>query len=154
MRLDWKHISELSLRFESEKFADGLKDLKHIALSFLDADENEMPMFPIEILQKAPNLTEMRMDYCNNPTIGDDGMLGEFTTLTLNDVWNFQSIESESSLLNSISKKLNKLKVLQCPRLTTLVDSTSTVSFSYLKKISISTDPTCSVYLHLQRPKS
>ncbi|XP_020224999.1 uncharacterized protein LOC109806876 [Cajanus cajan] len=146
LELDWQQISALSLRFRSGQFAEGLKYLNNFSL-FLDTDENEKPILPIEILQKAPNLTEMSIKYSNsleiflakNPKIGESKLLGQLRILTLYEVLGLQSIESQdSSWLNTICEKLQELNVFECPDLTTLVHSTATVSFSCLKKVSIS----------------
>nr|KYP54339.1 Disease resistance protein At4g27190 family [Cajanus cajan] len=59
--------------------------------------------------------------------------------LELFQISELQSIESEeSSWINTISEKLYELNVLHCDHLTTLVHHTSIVSFSCLKKVSIS----------------
>lgn len=161
LRLDWKHISALSLRFitgqfmngliyptkrprlPNKKFLQGLRYLNKISLIF-DVDENEEPFLPIEILQNAANLTEMSIEYCNSPdiflpNIVKDGMPGQLKILTLWKVSAIRSVESEdSSWLNTICEKLQELNVDQCPHLRTLAH---TVSFSCLKKVSISNCP-------------
>ncbi|QCE02819.1 disease resistance protein RPS2 [Vigna unguiculata] len=146
LRLDWKHISASSLRFRSEKFAEGLNCLEKITL-FFDAEENEKAMLPIEMLQMAPNLIEMSINCCSDtgifiaqhPEISGKGMLGQLKILTLSEVSVLQSIESDHpSWLNIICEKLHELNVSECPDLRTLVHSTSAVSFSDLKEVFIS----------------
>jgi len=146
LRLDWKHISASSLRFRSEKFAEGLNCLEKITL-FFDADENEKAVFPIEILQMAPNLIEMSINCCSDTDmfiaqhteISGEEMLGQLKVLTLSEVSVLQSIESDyPSWLNIICEKLHELNVSECPYLRTLVHSTSAVSFSDLKEVFIS----------------
>ncbi|XP_027907774.1 heat shock 70 kDa protein 18-like isoform X2 [Vigna unguiculata] len=146
LRLDWKHISASSLRFRSEKFAEGLNCLEKITL-FFDAEENEKAMLPIEMLQMAPNLIEMSINCCSDtgifiaqhPEISGKGTLGQLKILTLSEVSVLQSIESDHpSWLNIICEKLHELNVSECPHLRTLVHSTSAVSFSDLKEVFIS----------------
>ncbi|KAL2337371.1 hypothetical protein Fmac_011817 [Flemingia macrophylla] len=144
--LDWKHVSTLSLRFRSGKFMEDLDYLKKISL-YLDANENEKPILPIKILQKVPNLAEMTINTWNgpeifldaNPKISENRIVGQLKILTLNKVSVLQSIESEnSSQRNTIFEKIQELYVDSCPHLTTLIHSTSTISFSFLKEVSIS----------------
>ncbi|KAL2335897.1 hypothetical protein Fmac_010343 [Flemingia macrophylla] len=146
LTLDWKHILALKLRFESAQFMEGLEDLKHIALSF-HADENQKPMFPFEILQKAPSLIEMSINNCNSPDIffaqnhkiGEDGVLEQLRVLKLSKISELQSIKSEdSSWLNTICEKIRELHVSECPHLITLAQ---TSSFSCLKEVCISNCP-------------
>ncbi|KAL2335895.1 hypothetical protein Fmac_010341 [Flemingia macrophylla] len=145
LTLDWKHISALNLWFKSEQCQEGLDYLEEIVLYF-DADENEKAMLPIEILQKAPNLTHLDIGFCKssktffaeNPEIDVGRMLGQLTILTLDEVSMLQSIVSKNSLwLNTICEKLHELNVYSCPHLMTLVHSPSRVSFSCLKQVSI-----------------
>nr|KYP54341.1 hypothetical protein KK1_000527 [Cajanus cajan] len=69
-------------------------------------------------------------------------MLGQLRILTLYKVHELQSIKpQDSSWLNTISEKLHELYVCECPDLSTLVHSTATISFSCLKKLSISNCP-------------
>ncbi|XP_029129147.1 uncharacterized protein LOC109807690 [Cajanus cajan] len=139
LKLDWKHISTLSLMFRSRQFTEDLKHLNKIYM-FLDTDEHVKTILPVEILQKAPNLTEVSIEYCNsleiffdeNHKIVEDGMLGQLRILTLNKVFELQSIKSQ------IIEKLHELNVFECPDLTSLIHFTATVSFSCLKRVSIS----------------
>ena len=149
LTLDWKQILALSLWFKSQQTTEGLTNLDRISLCFFGAKENEMPMLPVEIL-KAPNLTEMDIINCEslenflaqNPMIGDEEMLGQLTILMLYNVATTQLFELESSSLNIMCGRLHELTVVQCLHLTTLgVLSTSTVSFSCLKKVSIDKCP-------------
>jgi len=112
-------------------------------LSFFGADKNEMPILPIEIL-KAPNITEMDIKNCESlenflaqkPKIGKEEMLGQLTIFSVSTLQSFQ-LEYSSSL-HIICERLHELFVSKCPHLTTLgVHSTSTVSFSCLKKLGI-----------------
>jgi len=114
-------------------------------VSFFGAKENEIPMLPIEIL-KAPNLIEMNVMHCEslenflvqNAKIGEEEMLGKLTMLSLSDVSTTQLFELKYSSSLNIFERLHRLFVSHCPHLTTLgVHSTSTVSFSCLKEVSI-----------------
>ncbi|CAJ1949990.1 unnamed protein product [Sphenostylis stenocarpa] len=144
--LDWKHISALCSRFRSEQFMEGLKYLNEIHL-YYGADVNKKHISPVEILQRAPNLIEISIEDGNSPEIfhaqntivDEDGMLGRFKTLTLENVSALQSMESkDSSWLNTICEKVQELNVVRCPHLTTLVHK---VSVSCLRKVSISNCP-------------
>ena len=126
---------------------DKLKYLNHILL-FFDADENKRPDLPIQILQKTPNLTKMSIYNCSClqvfqtqiPEIVEKRVLPDLKTLTLHTVSKLQSIGSEDSpWLNMIcdSEKLQELYVLHCPDLKTLVHSTPSVSFTYVKEMYI-----------------
>ncbi|ESW06963.1 hypothetical protein PHAVU_010G091100 [Phaseolus vulgaris] len=143
LTLDWKQILALSLWFKSRQSTEGLTNLNSISL-FFGADENKMPMLPIEIL-KAPNLIEMGINNCKslenflaqNPKIGEEEILGQLTILRLRNV---STPQLEYSLsLNIICERLHKLYVSRCPHLSTLgVHSTSNkVSFSCLKEVKI-----------------
>ncbi|XP_029127698.1 uncharacterized protein LOC109803274 [Cajanus cajan] len=145
LKLDWKHISALSLRFKSEQFGEGLEYLNEISLLF-DADENKKPVLP---LQKAPDLTHLGLAYwkspgiflAEKPKIGVDGMR-QLKILTLYHISELQSIESEdSSWLNTICEELHVLNVVRCIHFTALVHSPSTISFYCLIKVSISNCP-------------
>ncbi|XP_027906484.1 uncharacterized protein LOC114166030 [Vigna unguiculata] len=143
--LDWQHI--LVLRTKLGEPMDNLESLNHIHLCFL-VDENERPYLPIQILQKMPNLTQMSIYYCSClevfqtqiSEIDEKGVLTHLKTLTLDSVSKLQSIGSEDSpWLNVIcdSEKLQELHVIDCPDLKTLVHSTPSVSFTYVKKMYI-----------------
>lgn len=121
--------------------AEDLKKLNKIALWFA-ADENEKPTLPLEILEKAPNLREMVIGQCSSLDMSlpqypkTIEILEHLEILTLNNVSELKFIGSEdSSWLNNICEKLFKLNVFACPDLTTLLHSTSTISFSNLKEL-------------------
>jgi len=135
------------LRTKLGESMDNLNYLNHIQL-FFDADENERPYLPIQILQKMPNLTDMGIYYCSClevfqtqiPEIAEKKVLTNLETLTLDNVSKLQSIGSEDSpWLNVIcdSEKLQHLYVINCPDLKTLVHSTPLVSFTYVKEMYI-----------------
>ncbi|XP_027905952.1 uncharacterized protein LOC114165560 [Vigna unguiculata] len=143
--LDWKHI--LVLRKKLGEPMNNLKYLNYFKF-FFDVDENERPDLPIQILQKMPNLRKMTICYCNClevfqtqiPEIVEKKVLTYLKTLKLDSVSKLQSIGSEDSpWLNVIcdSEKLQKLHVVDCPDLKTLVHSTPSVSFTYVKKLYI-----------------
>jgi len=116
-------------------------------LVFLEGGQSEIPVVLNEIFHTTPNLREitMAMPKCNNPEIflaqnpkiGDDGMLLQLRILTLVQVSAIRSIQSEnSSLLNTICENIHHLRVFQCLHIETIgVHSTSTMSFSFLKKV-------------------
>ncbi|KAK7382138.1 hypothetical protein VNO80_00859 [Phaseolus coccineus] len=146
LSLDWKQILALRSRLRSEKFTGVFKYIKNMSL-LLHADQSEIPMVLNEIFHAAPNLTEMMiaMRDCNNPEIflaqnpkiGEDGILLQLRILKLIQVSAIRSIQSEnSSWLNTICEKVHELYVFQCPSVETIgVHSTSTMSFSFLKKV-------------------
>ena len=126
---------------------DNLKYLNHIKL-FFDVDENKTPDLPIQILQKMPNLTTMSINYCSClevfqtqiPEIVGKRVLTDLKTLKLDKVSKLQSIGSEDSPWLYVicdSEKLQELHVLNCPDLKTLVHSTASVSFTYVKEMYI-----------------
>jgi len=112
-----------------------------------DGNQSEIPMVLNEIFHTASNLREltMSMPNCNNleiflaqnPKIGEDGMLLQLRRLSLIGVPAIRSIQSEnSSWLNTIGEKVHELFVIRCHDVETIgVHSTSTMSFSYLKKV-------------------
>ncbi|XP_027337393.1 uncharacterized protein LOC113851107 [Abrus precatorius] len=143
--LELKDILVLCSRLRFGQLEEDFKCLNKIRL-FFDVYKSEKPTLPIEILEKAPNLQEMSIEYCNSleifltqdPKIGEDGMLGHLKILTLNNVWKLQSIGTEDSpWLNAICEKIHELNVTKCPDMTTLIDAASAVSFSYLKELYI-----------------
>ncbi|XP_029127696.1 uncharacterized protein LOC114916014 [Cajanus cajan] len=144
LRLDWKHILESSLRFRSGDFMEGLKYLNEISLHF-GAVKNERPIWLIELLRKTPNLMKMSISRRCNPEIFfaanhkiDEGMLGQLKILELRQVSELQFIKSkDSSWRNTIFENIQDLNVVGCHDLTTLIHSTSTATFSFLKKVSI-----------------
>lgn len=126
---------------------DNLEYLNDIQLVFV-VDENGRHDLPIQILKKMPNLTKMSIRHCSCleifqtqiPEIVEKRVLTHLKTLKLNDVSKLQSIGSENSpWLNVIcdSERLQQLYVLDCPDLKTLVHSTPSVSFRYVKEIYI-----------------
>ncbi|KAJ1392591.1 P-loop containing nucleoside triphosphate hydrolase [Sesbania bispinosa] len=137
--LDSKH----SLVLRPGQIREILKYLNEICL-FFELDENEKPTLPFEILEKAPNLQNLRIEQCNgleifltsNPEISERRMLGHLKILTLNKVSKLQSIGlGDSSWLNTVCDYLHVLNVCNCPDLTSLLHSE--VSFSYLKVLYI-----------------
>ncbi|KAJ1392589.1 P-loop containing nucleoside triphosphate hydrolase [Sesbania bispinosa] len=139
LEIDWKHISGLRSR-------QLINDFKHLNVfcMYFDVDENEKPTLPSEILEKAPNLREMTIEYCKtleifrteNPKISERKMLAHLKNLKLRKVSQLQSIGSEgSSWFKTVCENLHQLCVLSCPDMTTLVHSA--VSFSYLKHLYI-----------------
>ena len=116
-------------------------------------DKSEMTIVLNEILHKAPNLTEMIIQVLNcknpeifhaqNPKVCEDGMLLQLRILTLFNVSAIMSIQSEnSSWLNTICENLHELNVFECRHVKTIgVHSTSTMSFSFLKKVFASQCP-------------
>ena len=142
--LDWEHT--LVLRTKLGEPMDNLKYLNHIQLYF--DDEKEIPDLPIQILQKMPNLTKMTISECSClevfqtqiPEIVEKRVLTHLKILKLDNVSKLQSIGSEDSpWLNVIcdSEKLQQLYVINCPDLKTLVHSTPSVTFTYVKEMYI-----------------
>ncbi|XP_022642065.1 uncharacterized protein LOC106773505 [Vigna radiata var. radiata] len=143
--LGWEHT--LGLRTVLGEPMDNLEYLNDIQLVFV-VDENGRHDLPIQILKKMPNLTKMSIRHCSCleifqtqiPEIVEKRVLTHLKTLKLNDVSKLQSIGSENSpWLNVIcdSERLQQLYVLDCPDLKTLVHSTPSVSFRYVKEIYI-----------------
>ncbi|MCH98497.1 rpp4 candidate 3, partial [Trifolium medium] len=139
--LDWKHISVL-------RFGEQVEDLKYLKNSFLyfDVETNENPTLPLEILQRVPNLQELRLGYThsveiflNNTTNSrEHGILGHLKKLTLDTVSKLPYINLEDSWLNTIIEKLHDLKVTDCPDLKNLFHFPCAVSFSCMKELHIS----------------
>jgi len=148
LKLDWKQILALRSRLKSEKFTGIFKCVNKMKL-VLDGGESEMHVVLNEILHTTPNLIEMIMGIynCNspeiflaqNPKIAEDGMLLHLRILALSYVSTIRSIQSQnSSWLNTICEKVHDLNVFQCRHLETIgVHSTSTLSFSLLKKVDV-----------------
>ncbi|KAK8464857.1 hypothetical protein PHAVU_010G091701 [Phaseolus vulgaris] len=144
--LDWKLDSVL--RTNLGEPMDNLKYLHYILL-FCYTDENKRFDFPIQILQKMPNLTKMSIYNCSClelfqtriPEIVETKVvLTDLKALELNNISKLQSIGSEDSpWLNVIcdSEKLQELYIENCPDLKTLVHSTPSVSFTYVKEMFI-----------------
>jgi len=126
-----------------EKSKHNLKYLNYF--KFFNVDENERP--DIQILQNMPNLTKMSINYCNCLEVFQtqipeivERVLTQLETLKLNSVSKLQSIGSEHSPWLKVicnSEKLQQLHVVDCPDLKTLVPSTPSVSFTYVKKLYI-----------------
>jgi len=97
---------------------------------------------------KAPNLREMDIGWCSSldmslPQFSKiSEILEHLEILTMNKLSELKFIGSEdSSWLNNVWEKLCELNVHSCPDLTTLLHSTSTISFSNLKELYISECP-------------
>ncbi|XP_027337391.1 uncharacterized protein LOC113851105 [Abrus precatorius] len=147
LSLDWKYTSILRSWIASGQFEENLKYLNGLSL-FFDCHDDDTPNFPIQILEKAPNLEQMSLEYCKKPEIFltqnpvKDGMLEQLKELAVNVVSDLPSIGSNGpSLLNAICERLHQLYVFDCSDLRAVVDSSSTVSFANLKILFISECP-------------
>ncbi|KAJ1392582.1 P-loop containing nucleoside triphosphate hydrolase [Sesbania bispinosa] len=130
LSLDWKDTSVLRLRFR--QFMGNLAYLTVLYLNLYDWDEHKKPMFPFDILDKAPNVKELYIYYCSspkilltqNPKIGEDRVLGHMEILSLNHITELQSVGTVySSCLNTICndtlqlQSLIQVKILDCPNM-------------------------------------
>ncbi|GAU40298.1 hypothetical protein TSUD_362780 [Trifolium subterraneum] len=139
--LGWEHISVLRLGRQAE-------DLKYLKKSFLyfDVETNENPTLPLGILQRVPNLQELRLGYTHSLEIfltkntngREHRILGQLKKLTLDTVFELQYINLEDSWLNTVIEKLHNLYVTDCPDLKNLFHSPCGLSFSYMKELHIS----------------
>jgi hypothetical protein len=122
-----------------------LKFLKKVSI-FFDTNDNNEPTFSIDILEKAPNLQDLSIEWCDslkifltqNPTISEQWVPGQLKILTLNRVSQLQYISLENSWLKTVCKYLHKLNVSNCPDLTKLFHSPSEISLSNIKELYIS----------------
>ncbi|GAU49106.1 hypothetical protein TSUD_13470 [Trifolium subterraneum] len=130
----------LLLKPPLQQLTEDLNFLKKV--SIFDMDELNIPTFCIDILEKAPNLQDLSIEWCNSLkiflTVDERGIPGQLKTLTLNRVSKLQYISLENSWLNTVSMKCHKLNVSHCHDLTKLFHSPSVASFYNLKELYIS----------------
>lgn len=118
---------------------EDLKFLKEIRM-FFDVDDNEKPTLPFGILDKAPNVQDLSIEWCESleifqtPNFKISEQLKTLTLFRVSEPWS-----EDSSWLNIVSEKLYNLNVISCPGLTKLFLSpaVSNSSSSSLKKLYI-----------------
>jgi hypothetical protein len=131
---------------------------------FFDADDNEKPTLPFDILDKAPNLRYMSIEWCNSLEIFHTPNLKiseQLKTFALYNVPKLKVIWSEdSSWLNTVCEKIYNLDIVSCPGLIKLFSSPSAVSFCHLKELYINkchgleylfTSSVAKVLMHLEK---
>ncbi|MCH85119.1 rpp4 candidate R5, partial [Trifolium medium] len=133
------HSNHCSVLRSSLQPTEVLNFLKHVQMFF---DDNEKPTLPFDILNKAPNLREMNIEWCKSLEIFHTPSLKlseQLKTLTLSNVSELKFIWSKdsSSWLKTVCEKLYSLNVICCPDLTELFCSPSAVSSFYLKELYI-----------------